>query len=201
MSRTLSAVLLLAMPAFAQVPPGPPYDPAKHPNAIVTYVTNGDFKASNYAEARDLSDIELLGLSQNEGRRDSIQVAETSMKKVKIGGRDADVTLYPVVRQTFTLTDGSRFVLHSFKFPRVPFPPQLAERILNEAAFLKMKKPEEGRFGLGPAPEQLEIRGSDALLFDNEGELTVFWTEDGAAHTATAKVAQRELFRLIEDLL
>jgi hypothetical protein len=194
-------LVLLTVPALAQVPPGLPYDKAKHPNAIVTYVTNADFKTSTYTDARDLSDIELLGLSQDEARRDSIQVAQTTLKRVKIGGRDFDVTFYPVVRQVFTLTDGNRFVLHSFKFPRVPFPRQLAEQILNEAALMKMRRPEEGRFGLSPAPEQLEIRGAAAFLFDDEGELTLFWTEGGAAHTVTAKIPQSELFRLVEDLL
>ena len=199
MIRMIVLLALLTVPALAQVPPGLPYDKAKHPNPIVTYVTNADFKTSTYTDARDLADIELLGLSQNEGKRDSIQVAETTMKRVKIGGRDADVTFYPVVRQIFTLTDGNRFVLHSFKFPRHPIPPQLAERILNEAALMKMRRPEEGRFGLGPAPEELEIRGAAAFLFDDEGELTLFWTEGGVAHTVTAKIPRRELFRLVEE--
>ena len=204
MTRMLGFValaLLFAAESFAQVPPGLPYDATKHPNVIVTWVTNSDFKTAAYADARDAADIELMALSQTEGKRESIQMAETSLKKVRIGVRDADVTFYPVVRQTFRLTDGAPFVLHSFKFPKVPLPPQLAERVLNEAAFLKTKKPEDARFGLSQPPEMFDIRGYDALMFDRGGELTVFWVEDGVGHTATAKLPQKELFRLIEDLL
>jgi hypothetical protein len=187
--------------ALAQVPPGLPYDAAQHANPIVTYVSNADFKATTYAEARDRADIELLGLSQNEGKRESIQIALTSLKKIRIAGRDIDVTLYPVVRQTFALTDGTPFVLHSFKFPKVPFPPQIAAQILNEAAFGKPRRPQDARFGAADPPEMMDIRGSEALLFDRDGELTVFWTEEGTVHTATAKVPEREMFRLVEDLL
>ena len=201
MSRILALSIFMALPAFAQVPPGLPYDAGKHPNAIVTYVTNAEFNAVSFVEARDVADIELLGLSQVDGKREEIQMAETAMKKVKIGGREADVTFYPVIRQTFTLKGGATFLLYSFKFPKLPFPSQVAAQILNEAAFAKSKKPEEGRFGLATPPEHLEIRGSEALLFEKDGEPMIFWTEDGVAHTASAKTAQKELFRLVEDLL
>ena len=197
MIRVFFFVVLLAVPAPGQVPPGPPYDGTTHPNPIVTYVMSRDFKSASYGDAGEIADIELLGLSQSEAKRDAIHIAEPTLKRVRIGRRDTDVTFYPVVRQTFLLSNGSPLVLHSFKFPRSPAPAE----ILNEVAFAKAGKPEEARFGRATPPERLDIRGAEALLFDNEGELTIFWTEDGVAHVATAKIPQKELFRLMEDLL
>jgi hypothetical protein len=201
MLRIILLTCLMVVPVFAQVPPGVPYQPDKHPNPIITYVTKSDFKSATYQEATDASRIELLSLSQTDGKRESIHVAETSTKKIRVGGRDMDVVLYPVVRQTFRLNDGTAFLLHSFKFPKTPFPPAMAAQILDELAFAKTKKPEESRFGTAQPPERLEIRNSEAFLFDQDGELTIFWTEDGVAHTATAKMGEDELFRLVEDLL
>jgi hypothetical protein len=200
-SAIVFGLLALCARGFAQVPPGVPYDASKHPNPIVTYVSKSSFQAATYEEAKDIADIELIGLSQEEGRRESIEMAQPTLKKVKVGPRDVDVTFYPVIRQVFRLADGGAFTLHSFKFPRTAIPPQIAAQVLNEAAFLKTKKPEDARFGLAPLPEMLDIRGSEALLFDIDGELTVFWTEDGVVHTATAKIPQKDLFRLVEDLL
>src|SRR5262245_14559270 len=69
------SLLFFASTAFAQVPPGFPYDAAKHPNPVFTYVTNQDFKPVTFAEAQKLTGLELLGLSQQEGRQDSVEVA------------------------------------------------------------------------------------------------------------------------------
>jgi hypothetical protein len=56
------------------------------------------------------------------------------------------------------------------------------------------------RFG-GAGPEQLDVRGIPGLLFERDGVLTIFWVEEGVAHTATSTLPHRELFRVIEDLL
>jgi anti-sigma factor RsiW len=71
---------------------------------------------------------------------------------------------------------------------------------LNEAAMEKKKKPSEMRFG-GAKPEVMEIRGARALLFENDGSLTVYWQESGVGHTVTASMPRKELFEVIEDLL
>ena len=70
--RFIALGALIAVPAFGQVPPGFPYDAAKHSNPIVTYVDKTDFRPSNYNDAVDAADIELLGLSSEEGQRESI---------------------------------------------------------------------------------------------------------------------------------
>jgi len=56
------------------------------------------------------------------------------------------------------------------------------------------------RFG-GTAPEQLEIRGARGLLFDKEGQITIYWQEEGVGHVAMASLARQELFRVVDDLL
>ena len=87
------------------------------------------------------------------------------------------------------------------EFPKAGCSRQIAEEVLNQAAFTKTKKPEEARFGKADAPEMLDIRGSHALLFDQDGELTLFWIESGIGYTAAARIPQKDLFRLVEDLL
>src|SRR5438093_13787231 len=106
------ALVILPGPAFGQVPPGYPYDSARHPNPILTYVTNQDFKASTFSEAQKLAGLELLGVSREEGRQESIEVAPlpSTNHKVKLLRQTVDVVFYPVVRQTFTLNGGGRLV-------------------------------------------------------------------------------------------
>ena len=111
-----------------------------------------------------------------------------------------DVTFYPVVRQKFRLANGSDLILYSFRFPKVTLPREYARKILNEAAIEKKKKPSEMRFG-GTAPEQLEIRGARGLLFDKDGQITVYWQEEGVGHVAMASLERQELFRVVDDLL
>jgi anti-sigma factor RsiW len=41
------------------------------------------------------------------------------------------------------------------------------------------------RFG-GATSETLEIRGTGGLLFEKDGQNTVYWEENGVGHTATA---------------
>ena len=83
----------------------------------------------------------------------------------------------------------------------VALPREYARIILNEAAVEKRKKPAEMRFG-GTAPEQLEIRGRQGLLWEKEGQPTiVYWQEEGVGHVAMASMPRQELFSVIEDLL
>lgn len=205
MSRipVLPILILASIAAFAQTPPpGDPYDPARHPNPIITSVEESDFKPSNYEEAREQADMELLGLSRSEGRRESIEIADGKFVKNMpiLRGIRSDVTFYPVVRQAFKLSGGSELIMYSFKFPKVSLPPDFGKIVLEEAAVEKKKKPSEMRFG-GRIAEKLEIRRRDGLLFEKDGRITVYWQEDGIGHTATASLPRRELFRIIEDLL
>ena len=194
---------LLPTAAIAQTPPpGNPYDPARYPNPIITFIEDKDFKSGDYAQVQKDAGIDILGLSQSEGKRDALSMAPGRFVKSMtiLGNIKSDVTFYPVVRQTFKLTDGGDLLLHSFKFPRVSLPQDFRRAILNEAAVEKKKKPSEMRFG-GMAPEVLEIRGTDALLFEKDGKITIYWEEAGVGHTATSMLGRRDLFRVIEDLL
>jgi hypothetical protein len=195
-------LLVIGLPVYAQTPPpGAPFDASKHPNPIITFVESKAFKPVSSHEARKETGIELLGISLEEGKRENLEMAEGRfVKNMSILGFRTDVTYYPVVRQTFKLTEGGNLVLHSFRFPKVSLPRDFAQIVLNEASVEKKKKPTEMRFG-GAKPETFDIRGSGALLFENEGEITIYWQEEGLGHTATARLPRRELFQMIEDLL
>src|SRR2546427_2320389 len=197
----LFAFLFPSVAAAQTTPPGAPFDPSKHPNPIVTFVEEKDFKPVAYDRAKADAGIELLGLSQDEGKRGSVELAEGRfVKNMSILNFRTDVTFYPVVRQKFKLANGSDLVLYSFRFPRVALPREYARIILNEAAVEKKKKLSEMRFG-GTAPEPLEIRGARGLLWEKEGQITLYWQEEGVGHVATASLPRQELFRGIEDLL
>jgi hypothetical protein len=198
----VAVAAMAATASFAQTPPpGPPFDATKHPNPIVTFVENKDFLAITSDKVSEAADIDLLGLSQSEGKRESIEIADGRyVRNMNILSIRTEVTFYPVVRQRFKLVDGPAFVLHSFRFPKVLLPKDFARFVLHEAATERKKKPGEMRFG-GAGPEELEVRGIPGLLFEKDGELTVYWVEEGVAHTATASLPRRELFRVIEDLL
>jgi hypothetical protein len=195
-------VILSITPAIAQTPPpGAPYDASKHPNPIVTFVEEKDFKPSSYAQAKKTAGIELLGLGQDEAKQESIEIADGRfIKNMQILNFRTDVTFYPVVRQKFKLSGGSDIVLYSFRFPKVALPPEYARMVLNEAAIEKRKKPGEMRFG-GNAPEEFEIRGARGLLWEKDGQTTVYWQEEGIGHVVSGSQKQEELFRVIEDLL
>ena len=111
-----------------------------------------------------------------------------------------DVTFYPVIRQKFKLARGSDLVLYSFRFPKVALPRDYARMVLNEAAIEKKKKPSEMRFGGNP-PEEFEIRGARGLLWEKDGQTTVYWQEDGVGHVVTGSQQQEEFVRVIEDFL
>jgi hypothetical protein len=111
------------------------------------------------------------------------------------------------------------FLLYSFKDPRpTGIDSEILAAVLNEHAFRPNDKPEESRFGTAFGPEQLEIRGSEALLFDetgeddenveniqndaaeDEGELTLFWQDERASHVAVVRMSRQRLFRVVGDL-
>lgn len=198
----LLILLLSTLPAAGQTPPpGAPFDASRHPNPIVTFVEEKDFRSATSDQAKKDAGIELLGLSQDEGKRESVELADGRfVKNMSILNFRTDVTFYPVVREKYKLARGADIVLYSFRFPRVALPREYARIILNEAAVEKKKKPSEMRFG-GTAPEPLEIRGARGLLWEKEGQITLYWQEEGVGHVATASLPRQELFRVIEDLL
>jgi hypothetical protein len=208
MFRTASFVfaVLLSMSALAQTPPpGAPYDASRHPNPIVTFVEEKDFKPVSYDAAKKSAGIELLGLPQDEAKQQSIEFADGRfVKNMQMLNFRTDVTFYPVVRQKYKLSSGpvagSDLVLYSFRFPKVALPPEYARMVLNEAAIEKRKKPSEMRFGGNP-PEEFEIRGARGLLWEKDGQTTVYWQEDGIGHVVMGSQPQEELFGVIEDFL
>jgi Domain of unknown function (DUF4367) len=190
------------MPQVAQiVPPGPPYDPEKHVNPVITYVQSRDFKPSSYKEAQQATDIQLLGLSKEMGSLERIDLAPAGPDTAKELKLDVRGTLYPVVRQTFKTMDGGEVILCSFKAPKVqsmqsgriglPFP--IGGR--------DSKDPKNKRFGPETPPEELEIRGRLGLIFEKENSITIAWQEEGVVHTVTSSLSRKDLFRVIDDLL
>ena len=192
-----------AAAALAQTPPpGPPFDSSKHPNPVVTYVETKDFKPIGAGQVKNAAGIDLLGLSQDEAKRESLDIADGRyVKSMTILSIRTEVTFFPVVRQVFKLNDGgTELVMYSFKFPRVALPENFREIVLNEAAIEKKKKPADMRFG-GEKPEMFDIRGAPALYFEKDGQITVYWEEEGVGHTVTAKLPRNDLFNIIDDLL
>lgn len=201
----VSSVVGFSLPLVSQVPAGPPYRRGTHPNPIVTFVTDDDFAPATYEEAREKAGIELMGLSEDVGARESISVSDSFVDEVRILGNDTDVLFYPVVRQRFRLADGQAFVLYSFRDPYpADIPPDRLVDVLDRHAFSTSGRPEERRFGDNPGPEQLEFRGSFALLFDyagEAGERVLFWQDERASHVAVTGVSRERLFRIASDLL
>jgi hypothetical protein len=197
-----AAGLLTNAGAFAQTPPpGAPFDSSKHANPIITFVDVKEFKPVTSSEAAKTSGLELLGISQSEGKQESVEIADGRfVKNMSILNIRTDVTFYPVVKQKFKLSGGADLVLHSFRFPKVNLPQDFTRIVLNEAALERRKKPAEMRFG-GAKPEVLEIRGARGLLFEDNGQITVYWQEDGVGHTVTSSLPRQELFEIVEDLL
>jgi hypothetical protein len=201
-TAVLLALALSASSLYAQTPPpGPPFDPGKHPNPIVTFVESKDFKPIAPEEVRKQAGIDLLGFSQDEARRESLDVADGRFaKNMPILSIRTDVTFYPVVRQHFKMAGGGDLVMYSFRFPKVALPQGFTRAVLNEAALEKRKKPSDMRFG-GEKPEEFDIRGSRALLFEKDKQITVYWQEEGVGHTVTSMLPRKEIFSIIEDLL
>src|SRR5438105_1600795 len=139
---TFLLVLFASASAFAQTPPpGSPYDPSKHPNPIITFVEEKDFKPGTAQQAKKDAGLDLLSLSQDEGKRQSIEIADGRfVKNMPILSIRTDVTFYAVVRQKFQLNGGADLVLYSFRFPKVALPKDFTRIVLNEAAVEKKKK-------------------------------------------------------------
>src|ERR1051326_5433369 len=99
------AMLLTVTTAGAQVPPGYPYRVNEHPNPILTFVTNQDFRPSTFADAQKLTGMELLGISKEKGRQESVEVAAipATTRKVQLIGETYDLGFYPGGRQAFVL--------------------------------------------------------------------------------------------------
>ena len=196
---------LAAAPVAAQVPAGPPYRAGIHPNPIVTFVTDDAFLPTTYGDARETAGIDLMGLSSEEGVRESVSIAGGFVDEIEILGRSTDVLFHPVVRQTFRLIDDEILVLYSFRDPRpTEIPSDELAAILDLHAFATEEDPDEARFGDGPRPERLAFRGSPGLVFDeteSSGGLTLFWREGRAAHVAAGRVSRERLFRVLRDLL
>ena len=156
---------------------------------------------SVYEAAVEDAGIELLGLSSDEGSRESLEITSGRVDEVKILGRDTETLFYPVVRQHFQLHDGEALTLYSFRNPKPDIPARFLISALNQHAFAPEDDPEKSRFGASARPEELGILGSPALLFDNEGELTLFWQDSNASHVVDSTIAIGTLLRLVEDLL
>ena len=203
---TVLAVLFGAAAAFAQVPPGVPYNPQRHPNPVVTFIRNQDFKVSTYDSARKHAGFDPLGLSEKEGKRLSVALADPMPVTQKIDLPNNDypqikVQFYPVVRQTYQLTSGGTLTLDTFKFPKVPLPMNQMTGILNDAAFLPGDKFWKARFGNATTPEQTMVRGVAALLFDDNNEIVLFWREGEICYAVKSNTPRQKLILLLDDLL
>jgi hypothetical protein len=201
MKRAGSIVLLTLLTAtmMAQVPAGLPFDASLHPNPVITWVRNRDFKPTTFAEAVKVVGVEMMSLSQDQGQRESVEIASPaqSRQRVRLADVEPEVTFYPVARQTYKLKSGKTFVLCSFRFPRVAVPAE----VLNMAALSRPRRPSEARFGSVPVPDQLEIRGFPGLYFDDGKQRIVYWFELGAGNTVVTDASKDELFMVLEDLL
>jgi hypothetical protein len=184
---------------LAQVPAGVPFNPSKHPNPIVTWVEEKSFKAATFSAAAAAVGVDTMSLSQDQGRRESVELASPSpaRQKIRMAGEDVEVTFYPVMRQNYKLKSGHSFVLYTFRFPRA----LTSADVLNMVAFGRPVRGATPRFGLLPVPDRVEIRGNPGLYFDNSKQRTVYWFELGAAHSATTDASKDELYEVLDDLL
>ena len=196
------ALLLLAIgaaTAYAQVPAGIPYDAKKHPNQIVTWVEQKDFKPVPFVEASEKVGVELMSLSREEGERTAVELATppSARQKVRSYGEEYEATFYPVMRQTYKLKSGSNFLLYTFRFPRA----LTTADFLNMTAFGKPPRGITPRFGSSPLPDQIDIRGVPGLYFDDGRRRTIYWFELGAGYSVTTDASKDELFKVLNDLL
>jgi hypothetical protein len=201
-----SVLFLLETCAMGQVPPGMPFDPAKNPNPIETFLRNQDFKPSTYAEARKVVGFDPLGLSGKEGKAVSVEVGTPAQATQKIALPSDEfptikVDFSPVFRQVYILTSGEMLTLDAFKFPKVPIPLNELTDVLNSAAFRPGSKTWKARFGPTNPPERLMVRDTAALLFDDNHEFVLFWREGEDCYVIKTTAARKDLFRLVDDLL
>jgi hypothetical protein len=195
----LAALVLISPSLMAQVPAGVSYDPAKHPNPIVTWVQEKDFKPTTFSAAAEAVGVDLVSLSQDEGQRQSVELASPSQgrQRVRVAGLEIEVTFYPVMRQNYILKSGHTFVLYSFRFPRAA----TTAEMLNQAAFGRPPRGTTPRFGTLAVPDRIEIRNQPGLYFDDGKKRHVYWFERGTSHSATSDAPRDEIFRVLDDLL
>jgi hypothetical protein len=195
------AWVLLSAPSMlvAQVPAGVPYEAGKHPNPIVTWVNEKDFKSVPFGEAAEKVGVELMSLSRDQGQRSSVEIASppTARQKVRIVGEEYEATFYPVMRQIYKLKSGNTFTLYTFRFPRA----LTTADFLNQAAFGRPPRGYTPRFGSMPRPEEMEIRDVPGLYFDDGKRRTIYWFELGAGYSVTTDAPKDELFKVLDDLL
>ena len=204
MRITVGALLSgIASTLLAQVPAGLPFNPDKHPNPVVTWVDQKSFKATTFAQAVAAVGVDTMSLSQEQGSRESVELASPSpaRQRIRMVGEDVEVTFYPVMRQNYKLKSGRTFVLYTFRFPRA----LTSADVLNQSAFGRPPRGAMPRFGSLPVPDRIEIRGNPGLYFetpkDKPGQRSVYWFELGAAHSATTDASKDEFFDVLEDLL
>jgi len=196
---TIAVLLGIASTLLAQVPAGMPFNPAKHPNPVVTWVEEKNFKTTTFSAAVSAVGVDTMSLSQDQGRRESVELAtpSPSRQKVRMAGEEVDVTFYPVMRQNYKLKSGHTFVLYTFRFPRA----LTSADVLNQAAFGRPIRGASPRFGSLPLPDRIEVRGNPGLYFENSKQRTIYWFELGAGHAASSDASKDEFFDVLEDLL
>jgi len=189
----------IASTLLAQVPAGVPFNPDRHPNPIVTWVEEKNFKMATFSTAVAAVGVDTMSLSQERGRRESVELASPSpaRQKLRMVGEEVEVTFYPVMRQNYKLKSGHSFVLYTFRFPRA----LTSADVLNAAAFARPVRGATPRFGSLPVPDRIEVRGNPGLYFDGPKQRSVYWFELGASHSATTDASKDEFFDVLEDLL
>lgn len=190
--------LTLTTSAYAQIPPGANYDPAKHVNPVITYVLAKDFTTTTYKAALAASGIQLMGLSKEFGTLQGVDLAEPADDAAKTLKLRVNAKFYPVVRQTFKLTEEGEVVLYSFKAPKLQG--LVAGRFSSGLPFPR-RDPKDKRLGAALPPEPLEVRGQRGWIFDQDGVLTVLWEEGGVMYTATSSLKRQAFFNILDDLL
>ena len=106
-----------------------------------------------------------------------LKLRRVEFDEVTILGRDREDLFYPVVRQhSSCMTAVSSPSIRS-ETPKPDIPDRFLVSTLNQHAFAREDDPEKSRFGASARPAQLAVLGAPALLFDNEGKLTLFWQD------------------------
>ena len=192
-------ILMASGLVLAQVPAGVPFEAEKHPNPIVTWVAEKDFKPTSFREASEQVGFEVMGLSRDVAERLSIEIAVPAnpRQRLRLVNEQFEVTFYPVMRQNYRLKSGKSFQLYTFRFPRA----LTSADVLNQAAFGRPPRGAVPRFGTLPLPDRIEIRDVPGLYFDEGKRRTIYWFELGAGYSVTTEAERDELFEVLEDLL
>jgi len=192
-------ILMATGLVLAQVPAGVPFEAEKHPNPVITWVSEKDFKPVSFREAAVTVGFEVMGLSRDQAERTSVEIATpaNARQRLRMVNEQFEVTFYPVMRQNYKLKSGKSFQLYTFRFPRA----LTSADVLNQAAFGRPPRGTVPRFGSLPLPDRIEIRDAPGLYFDEGKRRTIYWFELGASYSVTTEADKDELFRVLEDLL